>query len=80
MVTEYFLCPDSMHTVIKLTLAPVCSRVNHYCHQDYLGSQTFRFSDSRNFAVEFYPLPEGYCFTSDTPLTLAAPSPFTLSR
>ncbi len=36
--------------------------------------------DIRNFAVmtlavDFYPLPEGYCFTSDTPLTLTAPPP-----
>jgi hypothetical protein len=27
-------------------------------------------------AVNFWPLPEGYCFTSDTPLTLTAPFPF----
>jgi len=33
--------------------------------------------------VDFWPLPEGYCFTSDTTLTqtcLLPPSPFTLRR
>ncbi len=38
------------------------------------------FPDSRNFAVmtlavDFQPLPEGYCFTSGTPLTLAHTCP-----
>jgi hypothetical protein len=31
--TEYFLCPDSTHTAIELTIPLACSCMKHTCHR-----------------------------------------------